>query len=195
MFIASEVMFFFAFFWGFFHSSLDPVVELGCVWPPVGIKTIAPFGYSALFGTTLLLLSGCAITVSHHSFMLQKEKIEDSFFLSLIFLLFTIVLGSAFTVFQYIEYKDTNFNISDSVYGSTFFLTTGFHGFHVLIGTLFLFVQFLRVFTMQIGPKHFVGFESAIWYWHFVDVVWLFVYSSIYLWGSLTPKTSLIVFV
>nr|AOR87106.1 cytochrome c oxidase subunit III [Streptosyllis sp. THS1] len=178
LFIASEVCFFFAFFWAFFHSSLSPVAELGCTWPPVGVEVINPFSVP-LLNTAVLLGSGVTVTWSHHSLMegyLKNASVS-------IFL--TILLGSYFTFLQSLEYFEASFSISDSVYGSTFFVATGFHGLHVLIGSSFLFVVFNRIYFNQFSSEHHFGFEAAAWYWHFVDVVWIFLYMCIYWWGSL----------
>lgn len=177
LFIVSEVMFFFGFFWAFFHSSLCPTVEIGCIWPPLSIQAINPFGVP-LVNTAILLLSGASVTWAHHALLLDNRK--DTF----LGFVFTLVLAVSFTFLQIKEYIDAPFSISDGIYGSTFFMATGFHGFHVIIGTIFIFVCFLRFYNYHFakGETH-VGFESAVWYWHFVDVVWLFLYVSIYTWG------------
>lgn len=186
LFILSEVLFFFAFFWAFFHCSLDPAIEIGCIWPPLGIHPINALSYSTLFGTSLLLLSGCTITLSHHYLKAVDDKNYYAF--TLFYLLLTIILGISFTVFQFLEYCSTKFNISSGIFGSTFFMITGFHGFHVIIGTIFLIVQFFRLFFLHFGSLRHFGFEASIWYWHFVDVVWIFVYVFIYLWGGIIAK-------
>lgn len=177
LFIVSEIMFFVGFFWAFFHSALAPSVELGSVWPPVGISTFNPWGVP-LVNTLILLLSGCTITWAHESMIVQNRV--DTF----LGFFFTIVLAISFTLLQIKEYRDAPFNISDSVYGSTFFLATGFHGFHVIIGTCFIIVCAFREQHYHFTPKSHVGFEAAAWYWHFVDVVWLFLFLTIYWWGS-----------
>nr|YP_001905915.1 cytochrome c oxidase subunit III [Antedon mediterranea]CAL50592.1 cytochrome oxidase subunit III [Antedon mediterranea] len=177
LFITSEVLFFFAFFWAFFHSSLAPSVELGVCWPPSGITTLDPF-LVPLLNTAVLLSSGVTITWSHHSL------IEKNWFSAVQALFFTVLLGFYFTILQAWEYYDAPFNISDSVYGCTFFVATGFHGLHVIIGTTFLFVCLIRMVFYHFSNSHHFGFEAAAWYWHFVDVVWLFLYISIYWWGS-----------
>jgi heme/copper-type cytochrome/quinol oxidase subunit 3 len=176
LFIVSEVMFFFAFFWAFFHSSLAPSMELGFIWPPKGIQAFCPFGVP-LVNTLILLSSGVFVTWAHHSVDSQHSQ-------TLIALFCTVGLGLFFTLLQLYEYNHATFRISDSIYGSVFFLLTGFHGFHVIIGTLFLCVCLFRCRNMHFRTGHYVGFESAIWYWHFVDVVWLFVFISVYWWGS-----------
>lgn len=176
LFIASEVMFFFAFFWAYFHSSLAPTVEIGSIWPPAGIEVFNPWGIP-LLNTFILLLSGLTITYTHHALMVgSSDYVKDGF-------VFTILLAVLFTLFQAYEYFQAPFTISDGIYGSTFFMATGFHGFHVMIGTTFILVCFLR--HHQFTRNHMVGFEAAAWYWHFVDVVWLFLFVTVYWWGSL----------
>nr|WKK49863.1 cytochrome c oxidase subunit 3 [Thaumatocrinus sp. JL223] len=177
LFITSEVCFFFAFFWAFFHSSLAPTADLGVCWPPSGVYPLDPF-LVPLLNTAVLLSSGVTITWSHHSI------IEKSWLNAVQGLFFTVVLGLYFTVLQAWEYYDAPFSISDGVYGSTFFVATGFHGLHVIIGTTFLSVCLFRLVSYHFSNYHHFGFEAAAWYWHFVDVVWLFLYVSIYWWGS-----------
>nr|UPP55910.1 cytochrome c oxidase subunit III [Brisinga sp. SS-2022] len=177
LFITSEICFFFAFFWAFFHSSLTPTIELGISWPPTGINSISPF-LIPLLNTAVLLSSGITVTWCHHSILSnnRNEAIQS--------LLITVLLGAYFTALQAWEYLDSSFTIADSVYGSTFFVATGFHGLHVLIGTTFLAICLLRLYTSHFSNYHHFGFEAAAWYWHFVDVVWLFLYICIYWWGS-----------
>lgn len=176
LFIASEVMLFFAFFWSFFHSSLNPTIEIGCVWPPKGIIAINPW-HVPLLNTIVLVTSGAFITWSHHAILAgyRKDSIEA--------LIYTIILAAFFTLLQYYEYCVAPFNISDGVYGSVFYMTTGLHGSHVLIGTIFLIVCLYRLIAHHFTTTHHVGFECAAWYWHFVDIVWIFVYFFIYWWG------------
>lgn len=176
LFITSEVAFFFSFFWAFFHSSLGPAIELGAVWPPVGIQAINPFDVP-LLNTAILLSSGATVTWSHHAMIAGDRKN------SILGLILTVVLGLVFTALQAFEYYETTFTIADSVYGSTFFVATGFHGLHVIIGTLFLIVCFFRILQHHFTKHHHNGFEAAIWYWHFVDYVWIFLFISIYWWG------------
>ena len=176
LFITSEVLFFFAFFWAFFHRSLAPVAELGVCWPPYGVNPLDPF-LVPLLNTAVLLSSGVTITWSHHSIL------EKNWLSAVQGLFFTVFLGLYFTALQAWEYYDAPFTISDGVYGSTFFVATGFHGLHVIIGTTFLFICFLRLLGYHFSNYHHFGFEAAAWYWHFVDVVWLFLYVSIYWWG------------
>lgn len=176
LFITSEVFFFISFFWGFFHSSLSPSIELGILWPPKGISTFNPLEIP-LLNTLILLRSGLSVTWAHHSL------IENNFRQRWKSLLLTIILGIYFSILQAYEYIEAPFAISDSVYGSSFFIATGFHGLHVIIGTIFLLVSLLRLLNNHFSATHHFGFEAAAWYWHFVDVVWLFLYLSIYWWG------------
>nr|YP_008081545.1 cytochrome c oxidase subunit III [Ascalohybris subjacens]AGK07589.1 cytochrome c oxidase subunit III [Ascalohybris subjacens] len=177
LFIVSEVFFFVSFFWAFFHSSLSPTVELGLSWPPAGILPFNPLEVP-LLNTVILLSSGVTITWAHHSLM------NNNYTQTAQGLFFTVLLGIYFTILQAYEYIEAPFTIADSVYGSTFFVATGFHGLHVLIGTTFLAVCFMRHVNFHFSANHHFGFEAAAWYWHFVDVVWLFLYISIYWWGG-----------
>lgn len=178
LFITSEVLFFFAFFWAFFHSSLAPTPELGCQWPPTGVFPLNPFGVP-LLNTAVLLASGVTITWRHHRLISGDKKAAAQA------LFITVILGGYFTFLQAGEYIETSFAIADRVYGSTFFVATGFHGLHVLIGSRFLFICLYRLMLIHFSPRHHFGFEAAAWYWHFVDVVWLFLFICIYWWGSL----------
>uniref|UniRef100_UPI00315DE93D cytochrome c oxidase subunit 3 n=1 Tax=Dicyrtomina ornata TaxID=1113191 RepID=UPI00315DE93D len=177
LFIVSEIFFFLSFFWAFFHSSLSPSIEIGLLWPPVGVTPFNPFQIP-LLNTIVLLSSGVTVTWTHHSI------IENNFSQASMSLIMTLVLGVYFTSLQGLEYWEANFNISDAVYGATFFMATGFHGLHVIIGTTFLLICFLRMNEAHFSSTHHFGFEAAAWYWHFVDVVWLFLYMNIYWWGS-----------
>lgn len=176
LFIVSEVMFFFSIFWAFFHSSLSPAIELGSIWPPVGLEILDPWKIPAL-NTLILLMSGVTITLAHHG-IIGKSGIAHWGFCA------TVVLAVFFTLLQVFEYVNASFDIADGVYGSTFFLATGFHGFHVFVGTCFIAVCWIRYSLGHFNASHHVGFESAAWYWHFVDVVWLFLFLTIYWWGS-----------
>jgi len=178
LFILSEAFFFFAFFWAFFTSSLSPNLDIGGVWPPPGIDILNPWEVP-LLNTVILLLSGATCTWAHNAIILGDR------YSSLLSLGLTIFLGFFFTVLQAIEYFETNFTMSDGIYGSVFFLSTGFHGFHVIIGSTFLFICLLRLYNYHFTTQHHFGFEAAAWYWHFVDVVWLFLFVSIYWWGGL----------
>ena len=174
LFIVSEIMFFFAFFWAFFAAALAPVIELGSIWPPKGIDSFDPIEVP-LLNTLLLLCSGATVTYAHHA-ITAGNKIEAVFGLVL-----TIILAAIFTALQGFEYVSANFTISDGIFGSTFFMATGFHGFHVLIGTIFLTVCLIRLYLNQFSIQHHFGFEAAAFYWHFVDVVWLFLYMFIFI--------------
>lgn len=178
LFIVSEIMFFFGFFWSFFHSSLAPAFNIGSIWPPEVINPIQTLGIP-LTNTFFLLSSGATVTWAHHAIIIRAKK------QALISLTLTLILAVLFTALQALEYFEAPFTISDSVFGSCFFLLTGFHGFHVFVGTLSLFVSFLRIVFNHFTSSHHFGFESAAWYWHFVDVVWLFLFVTVYWWGGL----------
>jgi heme/copper-type cytochrome/quinol oxidase subunit 3 len=173
LFISSEVMFFVAFFWAFFDRALFPA---GGVWPPEGVITFDPFDLP-LINTLVLLLSGCTVTWAHHA-LIHNDRKDFMLGLSL-----TIGLGALFTMLQAFEYSHAPFGFTDGIYPSVFFMATGFHGFHVIIGTLFLAVCLFRGWKGHFTSKHHFGFEAAAWYWHFVDVVWLFLFVAIYIWG------------
>jgi cytochrome c oxidase subunit 3 len=203
LFILSEVMLFFAFFWGFFHFSLIPSVNVGGVWPPTGTQHLDVWGLP-LVNTLLLLTSGLTITVAH-AYIIKNNADGFAWYLFL-----TILLGAVFLFCQAYEYKHgVKFSWRDNIYGSIFFLTTGFHGAHVTIGTLFLAFCWARHYLTALIPQvlasslvalfgyrpeqaprwaftpaHHFGFEAAAWYWHFVDVVWLFLFLTIYWWGG-----------
>nr|YP_010627095.1 cytochrome c oxidase subunit III [Tremoctopus violaceus]ATR85792.1 cytochrome c oxidase subunit III [Tremoctopus violaceus]WBK26786.1 cytochrome c oxidase subunit III [Tremoctopus violaceus] len=177
LFITSEICFFFAFFWAYFHSSLAPNTDIGACWPPTHIYPLNPFQVP-LLNTAILLASGVSVTWAHHSLMTNNSSS------SIQSMLITILLGMYFSILQGLEYMETSFSISDSIYGSTFFVATGFHGLHVIIGSLFLLMSLIRILMSHFSPSHHFGFEAAAWYWHFVDVVWLFLYTFIYWWGS-----------
>jgi cytochrome c oxidase subunit 3 len=177
LFIVSEVMFFFSFFWAFFHSSLSPVFNIGGVWPPKKIIPIATSGIP-LTNTFLLLSSGASITWGHHAIRIRAKKH------SIIAVLITIILACFFTLLQGFEYLNAPFNISDSVFGSCFYMTTGFHGFHVFVGTIAIVVAGIRIVLNHFTDKQHFGFEAAIWYWHFVDVVWILLFGCLYWWGQ-----------
>lgn len=178
LFIASEVMFFVAFFWAYFSSAFFPSEYIGFVWPPADIHTINPFDLPLLM-TMILLLSGCTVTWAHHAIVEGDNKTAVKA------LGMTVFLGVFFLGFQVYEYVNAHFGFTDGIYASTFYMATGFHGFHVLVGTIFLFVCWLRAKKGHFTPKGHFGFEAAAWYWHFVDVVWLFLYLSIYYWGTI----------
>jgi cytochrome c oxidase subunit 3 len=201
LFIASEVMFFVAWFWAYFNSALFPHdVSIGS-WPPSGIVTLDPW-HLPLLNTLILLTSGTTVTWAHHALQTgdRKGAIQG--------LILTVILGASFTCVQAYEYMHAPFTFGfnglplvpftdpahinlaagagnfDAIYGSTFFMATGFHGFHVIVGTIFLAVCLFRAIAGQFTPTRHFGFEAAAWYWHFVDVVWLFLFSCIYVWGQ-----------
>ena len=177
LFIVSEVFFFLAIFWAFFHSALSPTIEMGAHWPPMGIEAINPFELP-LLNTIILLSSGVTITFAHHS-LIQGNRNG-----ALYGTIFTIILALIFTGLQGIEYTVSSFTITDSTFGSCFYFGTGFHGLHVIIGTIFITVALWRILAYHLTDNHHLGFESSILYWHFVDVVWLFLFVSVYYWGS-----------
>ena len=188
LFIASEVMFFVAWFWAYFDASLYPGEAIqfsrteltGGHWPPDGIETFDPW-HLPLINTLILLTSGTTVTWAHHA-LLEDNREELKWGLIL-----TVGLGALFTVFQVYEYQHAAFGFSGHIYGATFFMATGFHGFHVIVGTIFLLVCLLRALNGGFTPKQHFGFEAAAWYWHFVDVVWLFLFVVIYIIGAGTP--------
>nr|YP_009557771.1 cytochrome oxidase subunit 3 [Paravannella minima]QBC73410.1 cytochrome oxidase subunit 3 [Paravannella minima] len=177
LFIVSEVMFFSAFFWAFFHSSLAPAVEIGSVWPPQFINVFNPWEIPFL-NTLVLLLSGASITWCHYSILISNRRQTIYGFV------LTVSLALFFTFLQICEYMEASFSISDGIYGSTFFMATGFHGFHVIIGTTFITICMIRAYKYHFSRLHHFGFEAAAWYWHFVDVVWLFLFMAVYWWGN-----------
>jgi cytochrome c oxidase subunit 3 len=179
LFIASEVMFFVAWFWAFFNAALFPELHVatGGVWPPEGVVPFEPFDLPFL-NTLILITSGTTVTWCHHEI---REGHRDKAILAL---WLTVLLGATFTAVQAFEYSHAAFGFREGIYGSTFFMATGFHGFHVLIGTAFLSVCLVRLYKGHFKPDQHFGFEAAAWYWHFVDVVWLFLFCGIYWWGG-----------
>jgi len=178
LFILSEVIFFVSFFWAFYDAALSPTAELGLTWPPKGIVPLSAYSVP-LLNTVILLRSGVTVTWAHHSL------INNFFTKSIIRLGVTVLLGIYFLYIQYLEYAEAQFALSDRVYGRTFFMATGFHGFHVLVGTSFLLYVFILLAFQFLLFNHHFSFEAAAWYWHFVDVVWLILFLSIYWWGGL----------
>jgi cytochrome c oxidase subunit III len=185
MFIASEVMFFVAWFWAFFDSSIYAGEEknflrmtfTGGHWPPQGVEVLDPWHFP-LINTLLLLTSSTTVTWAHHALLHNdRDGVKQALWL-------TIGLALCFTGVQAYEYTHAAFGFSGNIYGATFFMATGFHGFHVIVGTIFLAVCLLRMYRGDFTPQQHLGFEFAAWYWHFVDVVWMFLFVSIYLWGS-----------
>nr|QZR91904.1 cytochrome c oxidase subunit III [Mileewa rufivena] len=177
LFIVSEIFFFLSFFWAFFHSSLSPTMEIGMQWPPLGISTFNPMNIP-LLNTIILISSGITLTWAHNSLL------NKNFNQTIQSMVMTIMLGIYFSILQLYEYIESPFCISDSIYGSSFFMSTGFHGIHVIIGTIFIMISTSRMYKLHFSKNHHTGFEASAWYWHFVDVVWLFLYISIYWWGS-----------
>jgi len=177
LFIASEVMFFLAWFWAYFNAALFPNAIRLTTWPPPDIATFDPW-HIPLLNTLILLTSGTTVTWAHHAIQSgnQRDAVRG--------LALTVILGMAFTAFQAYEYMHAGFQFSGNVYGATFFMATGFHGFHVIVGTIFLIVCLFRAMAGHFTPERHFGFEAAAWYWHFVDVVWLFLFASIYVWGE-----------
>nr|QDH52425.1 cytochrome c oxidase subunit 3 [Gordionus wolterstorffii] len=177
LFIVSEILFFTSFFWAYFHFSFSPDGEMGNIWPPFSLAPI-PFFETPLLNTVVLLASGISITWAHHLFF-SKSNWNNGMYLILV----TMLLGAYFTFLQAQEYFESPFSINDSSYGSVFFTATGFHGLHIIVGT-FLLLSVLVKFVKGVVPSLFqTHFELAAWYWHFVDVVWLFLYICIYWWG------------
>ena len=176
LFITSEVMFFVAWFWAFFRASLFPIE--GYTWPPAGIETFDPW-HLPLINTLILLCSGAAATWAHHAIAHENDRkgLTQG-------LILAILLGALFTFFQGYEYMHATFGFGGNVYGGTFYMATGFHGFHVIVGTIFLAICLIRAQKGHFTPESHIGFEAAAWYWHFVDVVWLFLFATIYIWGG-----------
>jgi len=185
LFIASEVMFFVAFFWAFFDAAFYAGQETmplrneytGGMWPPPQIETVPAFDLPFMM-TMILLLSGCTVTWAHHA-ILENNRKDMIMGLGL-----TVVLGFIFLCFQVYEYTHVTFGFTEGVFPSTFFMATGFHGFHVFVGAVFLFVCWIRARKGHFDQENHFGFEAAAWYWHFVDVVWLFLFVAIYWWGA-----------
>lgn len=173
LFISSEVFFFFSFFWSYFHYFLSPTLEVGIAWPPVNLL-IFEFLNVPLINTLILLSSGFTVTLRHYFLIENKKKIF------ILFLILTVILGSIFTILQVLEYNSSFFSINDRRFGTSFFILTGFHGIHVLIGSIFLLISLLRSIKIRISSKTYLRFEIASWYWHFVDVVWIFLYFFLY---------------
>lgn len=176
LFILSEVIFFVSFFWAFFHRALNPAVELGNTWPPKGIQPLNPF-HIPLLNSLILISSGVTVTSAHYYLMNERKRKSVSW------TFYTIVLGIYFTILQAYEYVTRTFSITDSVYGSIFFLATGFHGLHVIIGTRIILFILIRLINNHFSRRRHLGYELACWYWHFVDLVWLFLFVCIYWWG------------
>jgi cytochrome c oxidase subunit 3 len=185
LFIASEVMFFVAFFWAFFDASLysNEAIQFARVeytqgqWPPPQFHFVEAFGLPFMM-TMVLLLSGTTVTWAHHA-ILEGKQAEMAKALGV-----TVLLGIIFLAFQAYEYHHSAFAFKDGVYASVFYMATGFHGFHVMVGTIFLAVCWLRAHQGHFTKERHFGFEAAAWYWHFVDIVWLFLFVAVYWWGN-----------
>jgi cytochrome c oxidase subunit 3 len=177
LFLASEVMFFLSIFWAFFHFSLSSSLELGYMWPPYGIDIIE-YGNLPFFNTVILVVSGLFATWAHAS--VKKERF-DSAYLAFVW---TLVLAILFIIYQWTEYSIARFNINDSVFGSVFYFGTGFHGLHVLLGTIALFYNFEKLTAGELSGSSHLSLNYAIWYWHFVDVIWIFLFLIFYVWGQ-----------
>ena len=176
LFILSEVMFFAAFFWAFFHSALQ-VSPAITAWPPAGIKPFNPWSIPFL-NTLILLSSGLTVNWAHHAVRIDNRRVIT------LGLFITVALGLLFLSLQAYEYGHAAFSFREGIYPSVFYMATGFHGFHVMVGVCFLSVNLSRALRGQFTPEHHVGFEAAAWYWHFVDVVWLFLFIWVYWWGG-----------
>ena len=180
-FIASEVMFFVGWFWAFFDFSLFPSAlseVTGGQFPSKAIEAVMnPFDLP-LLNTLILLCSGTTVTWAHHSLIHgDRDGLKKGLWA-------TILLGALFSAIQAYEYAHAPFDFGGNTYSSAFYMATGFHGFHVLVGTIFLIVCLKRAYNGDFTPKQHFGFEAAAWYWHFVDVVWLFLFVAIYVWGG-----------
>nr|QCX29669.1 cytochrome c oxidase subunit III [Blattisocius keegani] len=173
VFISSELMFFFSFFWAYFYNSLNPSYEIGNMWPSINITMFNPFNLP-LLNTLILLSSGMTITWSHFSLLNNK------LYMTMKTLILTLILGLLFSYIQLFEYKNSLFSLNDSIFGSIFYMLTGFHGSHVIFGSMFIFYNFILLILGQINSKHHFSFEASIWYWHFVDIIWLFLYIFLY---------------
>jgi len=183
LFIMSEVMFFFAWFWSFFKQAIYPMYDYaGTEYVQPVIHAVDPF-HIPLINTLILLLSGCAVTWAHHALVHNNDRKALVNGLAI-----SIVLGVAFTALQAYEYAELllheGWKFGDDMFFSSFFMATGFHGFHVIIGTIFLTVCLIRAIKGDFTQEQHVGFEAAAWYWHFVDVVWLFLFVAVYIWGT-----------
>lgn len=177
-FILSEVCFFVSFFWAFYDASIAPTIDIGISWPPKGITPLSVYSVP-LLNTVILLTRGITVTWAHHAL------INNFYNKTALRLLITVLLGAYFIVMQFVEYNEASFAMADGVYGSTFFMATGFHGIHVTIGALFLLYVLINLIQGKLLYNHHFSFEAAAWYWHFVDVVWLILFLSVYWWGSL----------
>nr|YP_009542292.1 cytochrome c oxidase subunit III [Aphis fabae mordvilkoi]AYU56880.1 cytochrome oxidase subunit III [Aphis fabae mordvilkoi] len=177
LFIISEMFLFISFFWNFLHNSLAPSIELGLNWPPKNIKFFNPL-LIPLLNTIILLTSSFTVTLTHF-YLLNNIKKKTIIFMNL-----TIILSIYFLMLQMLEYNQATFTFSDSIFGSSFYMATGFHGLHVIIGTIFLMINLLRMLKLHFSFIHHISFELAAWYWHFIDIIWLFLYMTFYWWNN-----------
>lgn len=177
LFIISEIFLFISFFWNFLHNSLAPSIELGLNWPPKNIQFFNPL-LIPILNTIILLTSRFTITLTHF-YLLNNNKSKRLIFINL-----TIILSIYFLILQIIEYNEATFTFSDSIFGSSFYIATGFHGIHVIIGTIFLLINIIRMIKIHISFLHHIRFELAAWYWHFIDIIWLLLYITFYWWNN-----------
>lgn len=177
LFIISEIFLFISFFWNFLHNSLAPSIELGLNWPPKNINFFNPL-LIPLLNTIILLTSSFTVTLTH-LYLLNNSKKK-----TIIFIILTIILSIYFLILQILEYNQATFTFSDSIFGSSFYIATGFHGLHVIIGTIFLLINLLRILKLHFSYIHHIRFELAAWYWHFIDIIWLFLYITFYWWNN-----------
>lgn len=177
LFIISEIFLFISFFWNFLHNSLAPSIELGLNWPPKNINFFNPL-LIPLLNTIILLTSRFTVTLTH-LYLLNNSKKK-----TIIFINITIILSIYFLLLQILEYKQATFTFSDSIFGSSFYIATGFHGLHVIIGTIFLIINLIRIIKIHFSYIHHIRFELAAWYWHFIDIIWLFLYITFYWWNN-----------
>jgi len=175
LFIFSEIIFFISLFWAFFERAITPNIEIGIIWPSFKLFPISPF-ILPLLNTIILLISRFLVTISHYFLIINKK-------LSIIYLSFSILLGLYFTTIQRVEYINLRYRITDRIFGSIFYILTGFHGIHVIIGTFWLIIRFIRLYFNQLNLIVHTGLEISFWYWHFVDIVWLFLFSFLYWWN------------
>ena len=177
LFILSEIFLFISFFWNFLHNSLAPSIELGLNWPPKNINFFNPL-FIPLLNTIILLTSRFTVTLTH-IYLIKNLKKKTIIFINL-----TIILSIYFLILQILEYNQATFTFSDSIFGSSFYIATGFHGLHVLIGTIFLIINTIRIIKLHFSFIHHIRFELAAWYWHFIDIIWLFLYITFYWWNN-----------
>ena len=177
LFILTEACFFGSIFWAYGWSSMSPTVELGAQWPPVGVTPLSPITVP-LLNTILLVSSGATVTYAHHA-LFRGDRTA-----ALLGTFLTVILAIVFTALQGFEYATAGFSMPDGAFGTCFYFSTGFHGLHVLIGTIFIAVGLARLTLYHLTTAHHMGLEASILYWHFVDAVWLFLYGVVYWWSQ-----------